>query len=108
MGKRAVKIGSLVWYNVGGGEQKSIGIVVGYRSKVPIPHFGWGLSGSYLECIKVHWVSKGNYMPRPIDVSSSQPLIEYIGEEQIIVYDTPLSHNNWYEVRLFKIISEVK
>ena len=61
-----------------------------------------------MECIRVHWVTKGTYMPKPIDIECGNPLIEQIAPGQIIVYDIPLSNDNWYEAKYFKIISEVK
>ena len=98
-------IGSIIWYNVGGG-YKTIGIVVDHRKKVSLGSSVWNVFPDEIEdAVKIHWIKEEG--PKPKSLNYYSPVADY-EEDLIITKQNFLDSQKWYDLKYFKIISEVK
>ena len=98
-------IGTILWYNVGGGH-KTIGIVIDHHKNISLNHSVWSLGPTIIEnVVKVYWIKEKGLKPQPLNYYSPVPSLE----DDLLLSDSCYSATDrWYDLKNFKIISEIK
>ena len=98
-------IGTIIWYNVGGGH-KTIGIVTDHHKNISLGTCGWGTSPVIIKnAVKICWIKEQGYKPRHLNYCSPVPNLE----NDLIAFPSQISESQrWYDLKNFKIISDIK
>jgi len=98
-------IGTILWYNVGGGH-KTIGIVTDHHKNISLGTSVWNRRPAIIKnAVKIYWIKEQGYKPRPLNYYSPVPSIE---EDLFLSESRYLTTDRWYDLKNFKIISDIK
>ena len=98
-------IGTILWYNVGGGH-KTVGIVIDHHKNIRLGTSVWGTNPVIVKnAVKIYWIKEQGYKPRSLNYCSPVPNLE----NDLSVFPPRISESQrWYDLKYFKIISDIK
>ncbi len=115
--RKVLKVGDLVWYNVGGRGYETVGLVV-EATDLWHPANSWEPKPQkYANCVRIQWMRVGKLQPRTINRPLYRAMykynyheIEQAGfreweREAVMPRLGKVEAGDWYEGRFFKVLA---